>query len=416
MKSKILTGVLSFFIAFGLWLYVITVVSPGSEKTIHNIRVDVQGERVLNDRDLCITNHPEETTVDLILAGNRIDLNKLSNQNITVTVDYSNISEPGEYQQPYTITFPGEIASDAITVQKRNPGTIKVVVETRVTEKIPVEVTVGETDEGYVADVENIQHPESLWITGPERIVKKIKAARVDIDLTGRYERLDGYVPYELYDKDGNILTEAETDLLSDGQEEEGAKGSVYVKLRVAPIKTIDVKATIKNGGGATAQDVQITYFPEQITVSGKLQPLLEGQTVLPDIDLSKLTEQTNKLTLELELPPDVVCESGETTVDVEIVFPDLRTKELVISDFTVEGVASNQEATVNTKSVKVLFRGTKAAVDALSTGDVKAVVSFRDGKLGTIERVLTITITDKDKKVGVLGTYNVETTLKEKG
>ena len=331
-------------------------------------------------------------------------------------MDYSNISEPGEYQQPYTITFPGEIASDAITVQKRNPGTIKVVVETRVTEKIPVEVTVGETDEGYVADVENIQHPESLWITGPERIVKKIKAARVDIDLTGRYERLDGYVPYELYDKDGNILTEAETDLLSDGQEEEGAKGSVYVKLRVAPIKTIDVKATIKNGGGATAQDVQITYFPEQITVSGKLQPLLEGQTVLPDIDLSKLTEQTNKLTLELELPPDVVCESGETTVDVEIVFPDLRTKELVISDFTVEGVASNQEATVNTKSVKVLFRGTKAAVDALSTGDVKAVVSFRDGKLGTIERVLTITITDKDKKVGVLGTYNVETTLKEKG
>ena len=412
MKNKILTALLSVAIAFGLWLYVITVISPGSEKTFYNIPVGVQGDGALSDRDLCITNHPEKTTVKLELAGNRIDLNKLNSGNITVSLDVSNISEPGEYQQPYTITFPGEIASNAITVQKRTPGTIKVVVEDRSTEKIPVKVEVGEADPGYTADEDEMTYPEHIWITGPERIVKELQYAKVNIDLEGVHTRVETNFDYELYNKEDQLITEADMELLSDDQEE---KGKIFVNLRVASIKTIDVEAKIKDGGGATKDDVRVRYFPEKITVSGNLQPLLEGQTILPDIDLGKLTEQTNLLTLEIDLPPGVVCESGETTVEVEITFPDLRTTELVISDFVTEGVPENMEPVINTKSVKVMFRGTKAAVSALRTSGVKAVVSFADGKQGTVERTVTITLDESLEGVGVLGTYTVETTLKEK-
>ena len=39
MRNKILSGLLSLVIAFGLWLYVITYVSPGSEETYYNIPV-----------------------------------------------------------------------------------------------------------------------------------------------------------------------------------------------------------------------------------------------------------------------------------------------------------------------------------------------------------------------------------------
>ena len=43
MKSKILTFLLSVLFAFGLWLYVITVVSPDSSGTIGDIPVTMVG-------------------------------------------------------------------------------------------------------------------------------------------------------------------------------------------------------------------------------------------------------------------------------------------------------------------------------------------------------------------------------------
>ena len=39
MKNKLSTLILSLLIAFGMWIYVITSVSPGSEETFHNIPV-----------------------------------------------------------------------------------------------------------------------------------------------------------------------------------------------------------------------------------------------------------------------------------------------------------------------------------------------------------------------------------------
>lgn len=409
MKNKLIAGLLSAVIAFGLWLYVITVVSPGSEKTVYDIPVSVQGDGALAERDLCITNQPATATVELHLSGNRIDLDKVNNGNIIVSLDVSNISEPGDYELAYDIIYPGEVASNAVTTQKRTPGTIKVVVEKRVTKKVAVEVSVGLPDDGYVANVEDMTYPEDIWVTGPERIVNKISVARVDLDLTGQHSRIDENVPYLLIDQAGNEITGDDRLLLTDDQEE---AGTVPINLRVAAKKTIEVKARIIPGGGASEADVDITYSVKEITVSGNLQPLLEGQTVLPDIDLGKLTEQTNKFTLKITLPDDVICESGETEVEVEVVFRDLRTTELVISSFEMADVPEGMKAAINTKSLKVLFRGTKADIEALRTGDVKAVVSFKDGKAGTIDRIVTITITDGEKKVGVVGTYSVGTTL----
>ena len=417
MRNKVLTALLSFVIAFGLWLYVITVISPGAEKTVQNIPVEVQGQGVLSDRGLCITNNPEKTLVDLDLAGNRIDLNKLNNSTVKILLDVSNISEPGVYQQPYTVDFlPGEIASDAITVQKRTPGTIKVVVETVKTEKIPVVVTMNSPDEGYITD-EEPQHADYIWISGPERIVKKIKEARVNLDLTGQHERIDGYYEYKLFDKNDKTLSQDELSLLSDDQDEDANTFKIRIQLRVAQQATITVSAGIKAGGGATENDVQIRYIPEQITVSGNpssIKPLLDGTHVLEDIELGKLTEDTT-LRLKLNLPPGVVCDSGEEEIVVEISFGDLRTKELVISNFEIKGCSENMEAAINTKSIKVMFRGPKAEIDALKSSDVKAIVDFSNATVGDSTRAVTIEIVNKDKKLGVLGTYKVETTLKAK-
>ena len=68
MKSKLLSILLSIAIAFGLWIYVINVVSPGSTDTIYDIPLTLVGDTVLeNERNLMITSDVEDLKVDLTL-------------------------------------------------------------------------------------------------------------------------------------------------------------------------------------------------------------------------------------------------------------------------------------------------------------------------------------------------------------
>ena len=116
MKNKILAAVLSLVIAFGLWLYVITVVSPGSEKTYYDIPVIMQSENVLAERGLMIT-HIDDSTVTLDLAGNRSDLNNLNESNINIFASVSAIDAPGTHKVNYTVAFPGNMPSNAVSTK-----------------------------------------------------------------------------------------------------------------------------------------------------------------------------------------------------------------------------------------------------------------------------------------------------------
>ena len=113
MKNKVFSVVLSVVVAFGLWLYVITVVSPGSENTYYNIPVVLQNENVLKDRGLMITS--ELPAVTLTLSGTRTDLNKLDENNINILVNAAAIEAAGNHQLNYTVLYPGSVSSNAIT-------------------------------------------------------------------------------------------------------------------------------------------------------------------------------------------------------------------------------------------------------------------------------------------------------------
>ena len=102
MKNKIGTAILALVVSFGLWLYVITVVSPGSEQTYYNIPVVFSGSSLLESRGLMMVSD-QNVKMDLTLSGNRTDLNKLSNANITILADLSGITAPGEYKIYYSV-------------------------------------------------------------------------------------------------------------------------------------------------------------------------------------------------------------------------------------------------------------------------------------------------------------------------
>ena len=122
MKNKILHVVLSVVIAFALWSYVISVVSPESEETFYDIPVTYSND-VLEERGLMIVS--ETPTVTLRLKGNRSDLNDLNASNITILVDLASIQAPGTQMLGYKVNFPGNIPSNAITPLSQNPNILQ---------------------------------------------------------------------------------------------------------------------------------------------------------------------------------------------------------------------------------------------------------------------------------------------------
>ena len=133
MKNKILSAALSLAIAFVLWFYVITVVSPGSEDWVYDIPVVFEGETVLTeDRGMMITSRSEDVLIDLKLSGNRTDLAKVNRGNITIKVDLSKVYDPGEHELTFNPIFPGDVPSGALTVESKYPETVKLTVEKKV--------------------------------------------------------------------------------------------------------------------------------------------------------------------------------------------------------------------------------------------------------------------------------------------
>ena len=138
-NNKIYSIILSVAIAFGLWSYVVNNVSEQADWTFNNIPVIREGEAVLSERNLMVTDM-SVNTVSLHLSGARDDLNRIDSSNTSVKVDLSTIQEPGEnIPLNYKPSYPSDVGSNAFTVSDRSPSQIPVSVDYRRTFEIPVE-------------------------------------------------------------------------------------------------------------------------------------------------------------------------------------------------------------------------------------------------------------------------------------
>ena len=82
-KNKVWKLVISFAIAFCLWLYVVTVVSPGTEMTFYDVEVKIMDAAELKENGLILTEY--EKTVTVRLEGKRTDLTQLKKDGFTVS-------------------------------------------------------------------------------------------------------------------------------------------------------------------------------------------------------------------------------------------------------------------------------------------------------------------------------------------
>ena len=409
MKNKILSAALSLVIAFVLWFYVITVVSPGSEDWVYDIPVVFEGETVLTeDRGMMITSRSEDVLIDLKLSGNRTDLAKVNRGNITIKVDLSKVYDPGEHELTFNPIFPGDVPSGALTVESKYPETVKLTVEKKVKKPVDVRVNfVGSAAENFMVDTENriLDYP-TVNVTGPSSVVELIDHAKIDVDLTDRVESISENFRYTLCDADGNPV---DVELVTTDVAE------VHLDVKIQRFKQIPLTLALTYGGGTTEHSVEVIVEPAYISVSGSelmLEDLNEIQ--LGSIDLSAI-EADFEQTYPITIPEGITNLSERTEATVKVQFLNLAIMDFEVTDITTANVPEGMEAELMSQVLKVRLRGPAAVMKKLTAQDIKVVVDFSGKELGSFTIKPTITVSGEAfANVGAVGSYSVSATLRE--
>lgn len=405
MKSKILAFLLATVVAFGLWLYVITVVNPEAEKTYYEIPVVLQNKEILEERGLMIVS--ESPKVTLALKGKRTILNILNEANINVIINLANIEKTGTHHLTYDISYPGNVSKNEISVLSSSTDLITLKVEKKIKKTIPVVVDYGETSvpEGFIADLKNIYLDRpSIEVSGPESVMQHIHQAVIEVDLTGQTKNLIKEDTYTLCNEEGvpvnasGVITNAE---------------KITLRIKIHRMKEIPLVVEIIEGGGATQQTSTIKIAPQTIWVSGE-DHLLENlsELVIGTVNLAEIPEDTT-FVYDIVMPEGVTNQTGVTQATVSVDVPELMTKTFNVTTITAINVPEGMGAEIITQAQPVTVRGPVAVVDAMVDTDISLVVDFSGVQPGMHTLDAKVVIGDAFPGVGAMDTYQVAATLR---
>ena len=244
---------------------------------------------------------------------------------------------------------------------------------------------------------------ETIRISGPEDVVKKIESARIGIQLDETCtSTITGEYTYTLCDANKEPVNARY--ITVSGEEAQ----TISVRLPIKRVKEIPLMLNVIAGGGATENNTLIDIFPATIQVSGDEAELANLEYLeLGDIDLGALTED-QKLTFEILLPEGVANETGITEAEVSVSFQNLYAQLFYATNFQLENVPAGMEATVSNLRIEVKIRGTESYVKNLNPEDIIAVIDCSEITLGSNRLDAVITVKGQNPEIGAVGTYTV--------
>jgi YbbR domain-containing protein len=404
MKKKILYILLSVLIAFSLWAYVITTVSPEWEETYESIPVILNNEQALHGRDLMLDDS-KIPTVTLKLKGNRSDLIKLNRSNITLKADLSRIYSSGKQYLTYSIAFPGDVPANSVEVLSQSPMEITVEITERKTKEVPVVLDYGGTSvpAGFRTDKDNrILDHETVTITGPAAVIDQISQAKIDVDLTGQKETLIQSYPYTLCDDSGEAV---------DAERVETDVEAIQLTLKIQRYQDLKLHLSIVYGGGATAENTTVTMDIDTIQVSGTERALKDLGDVLElgELRLSEIPEDGIR-EYEIKLPENIENLTGKSKVVVTVKFSGLFVKTLRVTTIEPFNIPEGMSAKILTEELEVTIRGTVWQIGQLTEEDLTVRVDLSAAELGTdTYKALVYMDSAKYGNCGALGNYKVD-------
>lgn len=406
-KNKIFSILFSAVIAMGLWVYVVSTVATEDTRWINNIPVTFSNEDGLfADRHLTLT-EGRNTTVNLKFRGNRQELMKLSNANVSVVADLSEVTDLGTWRLGYTVELPDNVKASAISVDARSVYQVEILVDKLSTREVEVRATFkGDIVSGYVAEAIELDN-DSIEISGPQEIVSQVAYAEVVLERTNLSKTVSDNLSYTLMDEDGNPVVSDEIRCEVD---------KIGVLMQVNMVKEVPLVVDYSEGGGVTLDHKIETIEPATVTIKGPADQLETLNSItLGTIDLASVNTVYTQ-TFNIVVPNGMV-NLTEDVANVTVELVNLKEKTFRVTNLELANTPDSEQlrATLGTLSLQVKLRGDATVMDSIVASNIRAVADLSG--LGNTTGQFSVPVdiyVDGFSDVGAVGTYSVLVTLTE--
>ena len=408
-QSKITWMIVSLITSLILWVYVTSVESDTYTRTIRGIPVEFVGESLLHEKMLSIRD-VSANTVTIDITGPRRTISALSSDDITAQINVSNVSQAAIASMQYTIKYPEGIDSSSISISRKMPETVTFTVSNMVTKAIPVIGSFnGSTAEGYTAEPVQFE-PSTITVSGADVLVNEIEYAYVafgsgEVDSTYTEE-----ATFTLMNADKEVL---------DATNITCSQNTVIAKLPILKVKEVPIGVELIMGAGATEENTTVSVEPSSIRLAGDSN-LINGleKITLATIDLTSF-ESSYENTYTIVFDDTLINIDGITEAKVTVKIDGLSTKTFTVSsnNFTTINETEGYEATINSKSIDVVLRGSDEDLLKVKAEHIRAVVDLADFDVteGSVLVVPNIYVDDTEgNSVGAVSTDKIQVVLRK--
>ena len=245
-------------------------------------------------------------------------------------------------------------------------------------------------------------------MTGPTSLVEGVASVGVNVDVSGAKGTVNTQSDINMYDSDGNIITNEELEMSSE---------TADVIVEMARTKTVPV---VVKTSGTPSQDCVVTgtsLSQTSVVISGQQEALSKIDNItIPSsaVSVDGLSEDktyTFKLT---DYVPSGVKIVSDSRLQVTVKISKASTKTVHISSdaIKIENVSSGYNAVIEGTGIDVIISGTGTILENISATDITCNVNAAGLSAGTHSVDVSVSVPDG---CSVSGNSSVKLTLSAK-
>ena len=410
MKEKIFNNlslkIVSAVFAVILWTVIVNIYDPNTSYTFSNITV-----QLVNTQSLTEKNYTFEVVdggkISVTVSGPKSVVTDLKTSDIAATADLSKVTAFTDYVDiQVQVVKDGQVLNNVEAVPRTSA--LKLSIENRDTNTYAVNVnTTGTPANGY-AVAATTTSPTYIKVTGPTSLVEGVASVGVNVDVSGAKGTVNTQSDINMYDSDGNIITNEELEMSSE---------TADVIVEMARTKTVPV---VVKTSGTPSQDCVVTgtsLSQTSVVISGQQEALSKIDNItIPSsaVSVDGLSEDktyTFKLT---DYVPSGVKIVSDSRLQVTVKISKASTKTVHISSdaIKIENVSSGYNAVIEGTGIDVIISGTGTILENISATDITCNVNAAGLSAGTHSVDVSVSVPDG---CSVSGNSSVKLTLSAK-
>ena len=366
--------ILAFFIALFMWLIVVNIDDPVTDKTYTGIPVQVINEEVVTSANRTYQIVDDTQEVSVTVTAQRSVLNDVKAEDIVAIADMKEMSLGT--QIPIEVKIEGYKYDSAVS----NPRNLQIQIDDEAKNNFPITpTTLGTVREGYVIG-ELKANPEKVTIRGPKTVIDSINRVVAEVDVSGLSSDTEVEARLVLYDANNNVIDQS---LLANNLGKEG----LTVEVTLHQIKSVKVELDTSMVTAADGYKIsEISVEPQEVRISGSKSALARVTEIsvpasaLTAVNLTQRTERS--IDISQYLPEDVslVDENADNVVvTIAVEKPGAENFEVSTSSITVNNLDSNLELSYGSVvDLEIQIKGPDATLNTFSIAK-KVSIDLKD-------------------------------------